>query len=380
MILGIVGGALQGMEAVYLAHHAGYKTLLLDKRDDPPAASMADSFMKLNPAKDPKTAKRILEGCDAVIPACEDTELLEALNKMLSGSDTKLLFDMEAYRISSSKDRSNRMMGEIGVPMPQEWPACGYPAIVKPSSQSGSVGVAVAWSQKDVSESMDRILAMGDKPIIQEFVSGKSLSVEVIGGDDPRSFALTEILLSSDYDCKMVRCSPHIADASVAAEMGELAERISKHMGLKALMDLEAISTPKGLRVLEIDARIPSQTPAAVLAATGMNMLEELVSRPGRVGRGGCSVYEHLHIKDGALITCGEKNFSKVSKPYLAHGLFGADEMITDYRSDKNEWRCTMINGGRTEEEVEAKRKDVIRRIMEDCGLRGFSDEIPGVI
>ena len=54
--------------------------------------------------------------------------------------------------------------------------------------------------------------------------------------------------------------------------------------------------------------------------------------------------------------------------------------MITDYRSDKNEWRCTMINGGRTEEEVEAKRKDVIRRIMEDCGLRGFSDEIPGVI
>lgn len=380
MKLGIVGGALQGMEAVYLAHHAGYETLVLDRRKDAPAASMSDAFLNLDPAKDPKAAKKALEDCDAVIPACENVGLLEALCGILSGSETDLLFDMDAYRISSSKESSNRMMSEMGIPIPLDWPACGYPAVVKPSSQSGSVGVTIARSEKEVRDGIERIRAMNDVPIVQEFVSGKGLSVEVIGGERPRSFATTEIVLGPDYDCKMVRCSPNTASEAISAEMGALSEKLSKHMGLKALMDLEAIATPRGLRVLEIDARIPSQTPAAVLAATGVNILEELVSGTGRKGKKRSSAYEHIHVRDGVLTTCGEKNFSKVSKPYLARGLFGTDEMITDYGPDKKEWRATMINSGRSEEEVEEKRRAAVRKILEGCGLERYSDPLPEVL
>ena len=41
-------------------------------------------------------------------------------------------------------------------------------------------------------------------------------------------------------------------------------------------MDLEVIEHNGIFKVLEIDARIPSQTPTAVLHSSGMNLLEEL--------------------------------------------------------------------------------------------------------
>lgn len=93
-------------------------------------------------------------------------------------------------------------------------------------------------------------------------------------------------------------------------------------------MDVEAVATRKGLRVLEIDARIPSQTPAAVEAATGINLLDELVrSRTGDFGtassKGLCSVYRHVFFRGGVLSTCGEKTFSRVKAPRAAAGLFG---------------------------------------------------------
>lgn len=38
--MGIVGGKLQGMEAVYLARRAGIRTLVIDRREDAPAVSI----------------------------------------------------------------------------------------------------------------------------------------------------------------------------------------------------------------------------------------------------------------------------------------------------------------------------------------------------
>ncbi len=40
MLIGIVGGRLQGMEAVYLAKKAGFETLVIDRKEDAPATSI----------------------------------------------------------------------------------------------------------------------------------------------------------------------------------------------------------------------------------------------------------------------------------------------------------------------------------------------------
>lgn len=386
MRLCIVGGALQGMEAAYLAKKAGYETLVIDRRKNAPALSLADEHAVLDPIISPRDAMKLFANCDAVIPACENMDLLTTLVKMLEFSDIPLLFDIDSYVTSSSKLMSNRLMDDAGVPIPKKWPDCGYPAIVKPSSQSGSIGVSVAHSPEDIDKGIEAIKELGDEPVMQEFVSGKSVSMEVIGnGSSYIPFVTTEIVLSGNYDCKRVKCYPGIINKECEDEFAEISRRIAERIQLNALMDVEAIDTAKGLRVLEIDARIPSQTPAAVLAASGVNILKELVDM--RLGKGNdvrakdcASSYEHFYVDDGNLITCGEKGFAPVKEPYLAQGLFGSDEMLTDYSENAKTWRCTMITRGRTSEDVEVKRMRCIRQIMDECNIQQFIDKSPAVI
>lgn len=382
----IVGGALQGMEAVFLAHEAGYETVVIDRKETAPALSICDEPHVLDPLEDIDAALRIFETCDAVIPACEEIDLLEELDDMMYGSDIPFLFDIDSYDVSCSKRMSNDVMEAVGVPLPGHWPECGYPVIVKPSSQSGSVGVSVAFSDEDLARGLKVVEGLGDEPVIQEFVHGKSVSIEVIGdGKRVRAFVTTEVVLDSNYDCKMVRCFPDILSEDQDREFREIGENVAAAIGLMALMDVEAILTPKGLRVLEIDARIPSQTPAAIYIATGVNLLEELVtsllgSPAGRVSSGGSGIYWHLHFKDGVLRTTGEKEFGKVRNPRMGSGLFGSDRYISDYVPGAGEWHGTFMVSGSTPDEAEARRLSVLEHVRTECGVMEYIDGTPEVI
>jgi len=386
MRIGIVGGALQGMESVYLSKKAGYETLVLDRKSSAPAVSLSDLHETVDVVKEVVRTKKILSDCDAVIPACEELDALMSLDSIMKEIEVPFLFDIESYLLSCSKERSNEVMSKIGVPIPAPWPECGFPAIVKPSSQSGSIGVSAVNNKVEMEKALDKISKLDDVPIVQEFVSGKSVSIEVIGnGKSSRSYVTTEVVLNDNYDCKMVVCEPSILSKEDEALFIDIGENIADKIGLKALMDVEAILTKKGLRVLEIDARIPSQTPAAVYAATGINLMEEFVASAlgkttGKTNNGHCSVYEHYVVENDNLITCGEKVFGHVKDPRIEERFFGADEAITDYLPGEHTWRATVINSGRTPSEVLEKRKRFIQNVMNECGLDEYIDKSPGMI
>ena len=183
----------------------------------------------------------------------------------------------------------------------------------------------------------------------------------------------------------MVRCNPNIMSKEDCDLFAKIGKDVAEAIGLSALMDVEAILTPKGLRVLEIDARIPSQTPAAIEAATGINLLEELATTAlgnpkNRKPRNGCSIYRHVYLKDGKLRSSGEKVFGHVSQPRFAPGLFGCDNSITDYEPGKKEWYATLISTGSTEEEADRKAASCIERILDECSLEEFIDGTPEMI
>lgn len=386
MRIAIVGGALQGMEAVLLSKAAGYETVVLDRKKGAPAMSLCDEPVNIDPTKDPEGALEVFRGCDAVIPACEEMDLLKVLDSLKSKMDAPLLFDLASYNISNSKNRSNEVMKSVGVPLPQPWPQCGFPAIVKPSSQSGSIGVTVAMNDEDMRKGLDIVKSLNDEPVIQEFVHGKSVSVEVIGnGKTAKGYITTEVCLDSNYDCKMVRCNPNIMTKDDCDLFAKIGKDVAEAIGLSALMDVEAILTPKGLRVLEIDARIPSQTPAAIEAATGVNLLEELATtalgKPAdRRPREGSSVYRHVYLRNGELRSSGEKEFGHVVSPRFAPGLFSSDNCITDYEPGKAEWHATLISKGRTEKEADEKADACIERILNECSIERFLDGTPEMI
>ena len=247
----------------------------------------------------------------------------ETLNAHLSEAKIPFLFDLNAYKTSCSKERSNILMAEAGVPLPLPWPECGFPAIVKPSCQSGSVGVTAVKNEYERQKALVKVADLNDIPIVQEFVSGKSVSIEAIGnGRGACSYVTTEVVLDSNYDCKMVRCAPDILSPESDKIFRTACRKTAEAIGLNALMDMEAIDTVNGPKILEIDARIPSQTPAAVEAGTGINLLKELAEcktgewKP-KINSGKAGIYEHYVFKDGVLCTCGETEFGRIKNPEI---------------------------------------------------------------
>lgn len=379
MRLAIVGGKLQGIECAYLAKKAGFTTVVLDRRPSAPALSLADETVVLDVVSRSKEALRTFSDCDAILPANEDLATLTALDELSRKAGVPLLFDLEAYRTSSSKLLSNKLMNELNVLTPRPWPDCGYPAVVKPSSLSGSAGVMKASCHQELEEGLARIKELNDDVVIQEFVEGPSISIEVIGnGEDAVPLVTTEVIIDDDYDCRMVKCPFTGIDASAEEEFKEWGRRIAERMALRGIMDVEAILQDGFPKVLEIDARMPSQTPAAVYHATGVNIVETLVNammrdrleRPSP--RPGAAIYEHIAVDGDLMRSCGEGVFAQVRSPKVRKGLFGSDEMITDYVPGRTSWRATIICSGATPAEAWEKRSACIDRIIDSAKVSRF--------
>ena len=128
------------------------------------------------------------------------------------------------------------------------------------------MGARIIYDEKDLKDLEPGML-------IEEYIEGDVVSLEVVG--DGRNFAVvkeTLVHIDNTYDCHMV--TPLPLDPSFR----ELAYSLAANLSLKGIMDVEAISGPKGLKVIEIDARFPSQTPTAVYHSSGINLIELLLS------------------------------------------------------------------------------------------------------
>lgn len=275
MKVAIIGGKLQGTEAAFLAYDAGFETILIDNNPDAPASTLADRFICGNIVeRDPRIVEA-MKDADFVLPANENDAVLEAICAICEEEGLKLAFDMDAYRISQSKVKSDALMHENGVPAPLYYPEGKAPYIIKPSGESGSAGIQYAETAADVEAFLDRC-ADPENWIIQEYLTGPSYSIEVIGRPgNYRTYTITQIHMDEVYDCCKVTAPCDISQAK-KEEFAEIAVRLAELVNLHGIMDVEVIDDSEALKVLEIDARIPSQTPICILKSSGMNFVSEL--------------------------------------------------------------------------------------------------------
>lgn len=357
----IVGGKLQGTEAAYLAKKAGISSLLIDYYENPPAMGLCDEFLCCDVMQESKELVDALTNADFVLPANENSEVLEALTKLADKYHFKLAFDMEAYRISSSKILSDRLFHENKISAPNYYPDCKEPFIVKPSSSSGSTGVKT-FQTKEALKSFLTAIPQGEKWVIEEFLEGPSYSIEVIGKPGSyQTYEITEIHMDEIYDCKKVTAPCKITEEQKNG-FQNIASKLAELVKLKGIMDVEVIDDKGELKVLEIDARIPSQTPTVVYHSSGINFIEELrelfcegklaAKKSGAIKF--CS-YEHFLVKDGKFTEHGEHIMSEGGPLYLKENFFGADEVICDFVREGLLWRGTFINWANTEEELNQK-------------------------
>ena len=373
MLVAIIGGNLQGVEAAYLAGKAGYQVLLIDKNPRAAASLMCESFLPLTITAE-SDPHEILKHVDLIIPAMENNSVLGILKEWSLETSIPLAFDMEAYAISSSKKKSDQIFKEININVPKSWPQCGFPVVVKPDGQSGSRGVKIIHNKKELASNFP-IEDDLDQMVAQEYLQGPSYSIEIIGfPGNYTPLQVTELQMDSDHDCKRVQ-APAALDSTFVVEFEQMAIAIAKRIQLKGLMDVEVILHDGRLKVLEIDARLPSQTPTAVFHSTGINMLKLLgeLFLTGKMNinntnRPQTTIYEHIKVIDNHIEVAGEHIISGIGPLELFQGLFGADEVITNFHPGLNEWVATLILKGKNTEEVLDKKQHTYENIRDKAG------------
>lgn len=376
----IIGGKLQGTEAAYLAKKAGIKSLLIDKRENTIASGICDEFALFDVRKKEEALIHILKTADFILPALENEEVHQALREIAEEHHLKLAFDFYAYSISSSKLKSDGLIRRNRIPAPCYYPNCKSPYIIKPSGESGSVGVRRA----DTGAEVENFLRTEGRPgnwVIQEFLDGPSYSIEVIGvPGNYRTYKITKIHMDEVYDCKRVTTPCPITE-SQKKQFEELGRRLAELVSLHGIMDVEVIDDEGLFKVLEIDARIPSQTPTAVYHASGMNQLQELADvtlygsfqQPLKDQGRHCS-YEHFKVNKNGYFPGGEHIMCDARPLTIRIGFLGADEVLTDYDKEHDEWHGTFINWADTEEELEKKRANMFHMLEEHSRMQPERD------
>ena len=381
MLVAVVGGNLQGIEAAYLAKKAGWQVLVIDRKAIVPAAGLCDRFNQVNITTQ-RDLERALKGVDLVIPALESPDALACLQRWSLNSEIPFVFDPVAYSLSSSKIKSDQLFAQIGVPTPLPWPECGFPVLAKPSLGSGSQKVAVFHNSENLNAHQNE---SAQEWVLQEFVPGPSYSIEVVGR--PGNYVplqVTDLQMDTNYDCKRV-LAPTELTPGLISEFEKISRSIAEQIELKGLMDVEVILHDGTLKVLEVDARLPSQTPTAVFWSTGINILEMLADlflsksapKRGNLDAPRGVVYEHIKVTPNRLEVAGEHLISATDALQIQKDFFGANEAITNYRPHRQEWVATLILSEETCEMAWQRRNHVISDIRKQFELEVYQDLSP---
>ena len=257
--------------------------------------------------------------------------------------------------------------------------------IVKPDRSSGSRGVRVIPTLGQLHAVFESCGAQ-TPPVVEEYLTGPSFSIEVIGGLG-RYYPLqvTDLHMDSCFDCKRVT-APSVLPGHLVSELERMAVLLAEELQLKGVMDVEIIHHDGRLKILEIDARLPSQTPTVVYWSTGINMVALLgelfangahavpVPAPPR-----SVLFEHIRVTEDSMEIAGEHIMSGVGPLQLKRDFHGSDEAITNYREGASEWVATLIFAGSAPEEVFVRKWRTLESIRKKAGLDEIVDTCPAI-
>ncbi len=332
----------------------------------------------------------------------EDYPALKVLGRVCREKKLPLIFDRQAYEITGCKQKSRRFFSQHDLPHARRPPAAEFPLVIKPSRGSGSRGIIKVEDEAELEQELERLPGQGDDHLIEEYLEGPAYSLEVIGSASSYyPLMTTELKFDENYDCCRVLAGGVISGRQ-RTELSRLARRTARNLNLEGIMDIEFIITDSGPRIMEIDARFPSQTPLAVYQAGGPNMVSLLVSQlaessknpqaaesgPGirsEAPGGKAALLEQVLVKrksDGFEVVApiGEHVLAEGEELNLRRDFYGADLALTDLAvEDKNKsWRAGLMYFGSNREEIKKRSlctREKLKREWEEKGGELIDDK-----
>jgi len=334
---------------------------------------MCDRFLPLN-ITTKRDLDKIPKQVELIIPALEDYSVLRILNEWSLQAGIPLTFDMEPYAITCSKLKSNQLFKEVNLNAPKSWPQCDFPIVVKPDGESGSRGVKIIHNENELTSNFPTQHSL-NQMVAQEYLEGPSYSIEIIGlPGNYIPLQVTELHMDHHYDCKRV-LAPSGLDSTRVREFGQMAIRVAERIQLRGLMDMEVILHDGQLKALEVDARLPSQTPTTVFHSTRVNMVNLLAElfltgnmNINQMKQAQTTIYEHIKVMKDHIEVMGEHIMSGVGPLESYQGLFGAHEVITNFHPDLKEWVATLIHKGNNMEEALGRKQQTYDNIRNRVG------------
>jgi len=348
----LIGGMLQGFEVCYLAQKAGYEVHLIDKKKQVLIKDLVEHFYCFDITIYPSKLIDISKNVDAIIPVTENFDTIKYLHEIVSNIHCPILFDFDSYYISRDKAVSKSFFAKINVPTPINRPY-SPPYFVKPITGSSSVGAFMTYDKK-------KIPNLDTDFIVEEYIEGNVISLEVIGNGNTYYVGKeTKVHINESNDCYM------ISTFSTNKTFRKIAHNIASNLKLKGIMDVEAIQNKRNLKIIEIDARFPSQTPIVVYNSSGINLLEmlleafsleEITNFECISTENQCTLEHLMKGKNNSLVHIGEQKL----KNALTCKLYHADENIEIFEYMGSNKIYTLISKGVNEKSLCANR---------ECGL-----------
>jgi len=397
MKLLVLGGQLQGTEITYLAKAAGWEVTVVDKTAAVLASRLCDRFLQA----DLFTLEAgFFRGYDLVFPALEDLSALLYAQKLAALAGTPMAFDEAAYRLSRSKIQTNRFLRDLGIKIPglltdffeEQGPFAATGSAPQspcaPQSPSAPLGYIIKPDCKSGSKGLQRFLELsqaraylrshsGEGLFGQVFLDGPIYSIEVIC-DYQRvtPYMVTEVVIGSDYDCHRIVAPAAVTPACQAA-IKAIAMRIGQAMQLRGIFDIEFVWHGSEPYVLEIDARMPSQTPIAIYHASGVNFVVETARcfiSQATTAAPPPSAERHAILQHVKTITAEKAHVQLIGEGQLCQsapltakvGYFGADIALVgkDRRCDSG--YATLIAVGSSYDLTKNKMEKILQGLR-DC-------------
>ncbi len=151
-----------------------------------------------------------------------------------------------AHAIGMNKPKAKIIAAKSGVPVPKDVvikknaeynldeiiEKLSLPIVAKPAELGSSVGITIAKTKEDLEKGIQEAFSHGDEVILEQYIRGREFTVTVMGNDDPKVLAITEIipLISEFYDYKAKYedgGSKHVCPAEISDEDQKKVEKYS---------------------------------------------------------------------------------------------------------------------------------------------------------
>jgi len=202
--------------------------------------------------------------------------ILEGMGVPYTGSG------VEASRLAIDKIATKDVFKKHGIPVPgyavfekngfsaKPSHLMKWPVVVKPQFEGSSIGLSIVTDDGSLKTAVDKALGYGDKVLVEEYISGRELTVGILGD---KALPVIEIVTSQgiyDFEAKYKDPAtrylvPAPIDDNSAKLAGELGVKSHRALGCRSFSRVDMMMDRAGkIFVLEVNT-IPGMTERSLL-------------------------------------------------------------------------------------------------------------------